>query len=50
LRGPVDQIQQLLHALGGSLCDVAESYRNNDTSVAKGWERIPTDLSEPGRR
>lgn len=50
LHGPVDQIQQLVEALGGSLRDVADSYRNNDSYLAKGWKRIPTTFNEPGRR
>lgn len=50
LHGSVDQVQQLVKALGRSLGDIATSYRDNDAAVAKGWERIPSDLSDPCRR
>lgn len=39
LHGSVAQVQELVSALAASLNDVATSYRNNDNTVAKGWER-----------
>lgn len=50
LRDPVARLQKLVSELSGQLLDIAVSYRDNDAAVAKGWERIPTNLAEPGRR
>ncbi|HEX6537802.1 MAG TPA: hypothetical protein VF155_01310 [Candidatus Dormibacteraeota bacterium] len=50
LRAPLEQIQRLLKTLGDSLTDVGTSYRDNDITVAKGWERVPMELDMPGRR
>lgn len=50
LREPVARVQKLVRELSGQLLDIAVSYLDNDTAVAKGWERSPTNLAEPGGR
>lgn len=50
LREPVARVQELVNGVGRQLLDVAAGYRDNDTVVAKGWERSSTSFGEPGRR
>lgn len=49
LHGHVTRVQELVGALGHTLCDTGDSYADNDTDVAKGWERVPTDTSDTYR-
>ncbi|MBV8528826.1 MAG: hypothetical protein JOZ75_10955 [Candidatus Dormibacteraeota bacterium] len=49
LHGHVTRVQELVDALGRTLCDTGNSYADNDTDVAKGWERVPTDASDAYR-
>ena len=43
------QLQKLVTDLGSTLCDSADGYRDNDTDVAKGWQRISTNPSDSYR-
>ena len=46
LNDPLGRLQKLVADLGSTLCNTADGFLDNDTDVAKGWQRVSADRND----